>query len=46
MAGRNFGCEKTSVCCRQIVSIAPTIQGAQGPDRQIRKGKDAVFKLT
>src|SRR6266404_5645116 len=26
MAGRNFGCEKTSVCCRQIVSIAPTIQ--------------------
>jgi len=29
MAGRDFGCEKASVCCRHVVSIAASIQGTR-----------------
>ena len=42
MASRNFGCEKTSVCCRQIVSIAPTIQDA---DMRISRGSVPLIPL-
>ena len=42
MAGHNFGCEKTSVCCRQIVSIAPTIQDV---DMRISRGSVPLIPL-